>query len=37
VSKLGPLRINRSGLTVTSVTMHFGPLLTVELWKRSSR
>lgn len=29
VSKLGPLR-------VTSVTMHFGPLLTLELWKRST-
>ena len=37
VSKLGPIRINRAGLRVTSVTMHFGPLLTLELWKRSSR
>lgn len=37
VSTIGPLRINRAGLRVTSVTMHFGPLLTLELWKRPSR
>lgn len=35
VTKLGPLRINRVGLRLTSVTMHFGPLLTLELWKRA--
>jgi hypothetical protein len=37
VTKLGPIRINRAGPRITSVTMHFGPLLTLELWKRPSR
>jgi len=37
VTKLGPIRINRSGPRLTSITTYLTPWHTWVIWERSSR